>query len=188
MAKVTGPLMSMSASGKIADAIVFFSWKGVNVVRQWLKPANPQSTGQGDRRIMIGGTGRSVGKIQPETVFATQLADLGLVIAPQTKQSYLVKYILDHFITGSTSYLAELSACTNHTCYDSFGLAADALDIIEFDLDYATIAPYDKALGLYLIARAAIALNFTGTPYTDNITVWTDAGINDMIADFTTAA
>ena len=36
--------MSMSASGKIADAIVYFTWKGRNVVRQWLVPANPQST------------------------------------------------------------------------------------------------------------------------------------------------
>lgn len=179
--------MSMSASGKLADSIVFFGWKGVNVVRQWLKPANPQSTGQGNQRIMLGGVGKAVGKIQPEKVFATQLADLGLVIAPQTKQSYLVKYILEHFITGTTSYLAELSACTNHTCYDSFGLAADALDIIEFDLDYAGNLPFDKALGLYLIAKAAIALNFTGTPYTDNITVWTATGINAMINDFTSA-
>jgi len=187
MAKVTGPLMSMSASGKLADSIVFFGWKGVNVVRQWLKPANPQSAGQGDRRIMLGGVGKAVGKILPEKVFATQLADLGLVIAPQTKQSYLVKYILEHFITGTTSYLAELSACTNHTYYDSLGDVADSLDIIEFDLDYATNLPFDKALGLYLIAKAAIALNFTGTPYTTNITTWDDVAFQAMANDFTSA-
>ena len=187
MAKVTGPLMSMSASGKLAKAIVFFGWKGVNVVRQWLIPANPQSEGQGDRRIMIGGTGRAVGMIDAGAVFAQQLIDLELIPSGQTKQSFLVKYILDHYITDSTSYLTELSACTNHTSYADFGAGADTLAIVEFDLDYASIAAYDKALGLYLIARATNDLNFTGTPYTTNITAWVTADIDGMINDFTSA-
>ena len=187
MAKVTGPLYSISASGKIADAMVYFGWKGVNVVRGWVKPANPQVAAQGDQRIMLGGTGRAVGKIQPEKVFAQQLIDLSLIPSGQTKQSFLVKYILDHYITGVTSYLLELSACTNHTVYDAFCEAADALDIVEFDLTYATNLAYDKALGLYLIAKAAIALNFTGTPYTSNITAWVTADVNGMVNDFTNA-
>lgn len=187
MAKVTGPLMSMSASGKLADSIVFFSWKGTNVVRQWLKPANPQSEDQGDRRIMLGGTGRAVGKIQPSKAFAQQLIDLGLIPGGQTKQSYLVKYILDHYITGATSYLLELSACTNHTVYGAFTAAAETLTIVEFDLDYATYAPYDAALGLYLIAKSAIDLSLDGTPYTTNITAWVTADVNGMINDFTAA-
>jgi len=185
MAKVTGPLMSMSASGKIADAIVFFSWKGVNVVRQWLIPANPQSAGQGDQRIMIGGTGRAVGKIDAGASFAQQLIDLELIPSGQTKQSFMVKYILDHYITGATSYLAELSACTNHTSYADFTAAADVMTILEFDLDYADNAPYDKALGLYLIAKASIDLNFDGTPYTTDIAAWVTADIDGMINDFT---
>lgn len=187
MAKVTGPLFSVSASGKIADTLVFFGWKGVNVVRQWLVPANPQVAAQGDQRIMLGGTGRAVGKIQPAKVFAQQLIDLNLIPGGQTKQSFLVKYILDHYITGATSYLAELSACTNHTVYEAFQAAADTLAIVEFDLDYATNAAYDKALGLYLIAKAAIDLDFTGTPYTTAIASWVTADVNGMINDFTNA-
>ena len=187
MAKVTGPLMSMSASGKLADSIVFFGWKGVNVVRQWLKPANPQTASQGDRRIMMGGTGRAVGEILPEKVFAQQLIDLDLIPSGQTKQSFLVKYILDHYITGSTSYLVELSALTNHTVYGAFTAAAGVLAITEFDLDYATIAAYDMGLGLYLIAKASYDLGLTGTPYTTNITAWVTADVNGMVNDFTAA-
>lgn len=187
MAKTTGPLFSVSASGKLANSVVYFTWKGVNVVRQWLKPANPQVAAQGDQRIMLGGTGRAVGKIRAEKAFAQQLIDLNLIPGGQTKQSFLVKYILDHYITGATSYLAELSACTNHTSYDAFAAAADTLAIVEFDLDYATNAAYDKALGLYLIAKAAIDLGFTGTPYTSNITAWVTADVNGMINDFTNA-
>ncbi len=185
MAKVTGPLMSMSASGKLADSIVFFGWKGINVVRQWLKPANPMKESQGDRRIMIGGTGRACGKIVAGKSFAQQLIDLELIPTGQTKQSYLVKYILDHYITGSTSYALEMSNCTNHTVYSAFGNAANTLAIVSFDLDYAAIAPYDKALGLYLIARFGTAIPLSGTPYTSNITAWVTADVNGMINDFT---
>ena len=46
MAKVSGPLMSMDASGKFGGAIVFSKWKGRNVVRQLVVPANPNSAGQ----------------------------------------------------------------------------------------------------------------------------------------------
>lgn len=46
MAKVKAPLFSFGASGKIADALVYFPWKGLNVVRSWVKPSNPRSTDQ----------------------------------------------------------------------------------------------------------------------------------------------
>jgi hypothetical protein len=188
MAKVIGPLYSIGASGKIADSMVFFAWKGINVVRQWLVPSNPQSANQGNVRVSLGGTGRAVGAIGAGSEFAQQLIDLGLIPGGQTKQSYLVQYIINTFINDSTAYLAELSACTNHTSYTAFEAAADDLYITEFDLDYATVDPYDKALGVYLIARAAIALSFTGTPYTLALTAWVTASVDAMSSDFTTAA
>ena len=46
MAKVTGPLMSMDARGSIGKAIVFMAWKGINTVRQFVIPANPNSQDQ----------------------------------------------------------------------------------------------------------------------------------------------
>jgi len=39
MAKVTGPLFSIDASGKFADSLVFSKWKGLNIVRQYSKPS-----------------------------------------------------------------------------------------------------------------------------------------------------
>ena len=187
MAKVTGPLYSMSASGKIANAMVFFGWKGTNVVRQWLKPANPQSAGQGDARIIMGGTGKAVGAINTGSAFHQQLIDLGLIPGGQTKQSYLVKYIIDHYLNNATNYAAQLAACTGHTAYTSFGSLATSLNIVEFDLAYATNAPYDKALGLYLLAKTAIALGFTGSPYDTALSSWTATEVAEMGADFTAA-
>ena len=185
MAKVTGPLFSISASGKIANAMVFFGWKGINVVRKFVIPSNPQSATQGDQRIIMGGTGRAVGKVNSGSSFAQQLIDLGLIPSGQTKQSYLVKYIIDTYIYDATTYAAELALLTGHTSYSDWQAAADDLTIVEFDLDYATNAPYNKALGLYLLAKASISLDFVGTPYTTAITAWVTADINGMVTDMT---
>ena len=56
MAKVTGPLFSIDASGKLADSIVFSKWRGINTVRQWAKPANPNTAGQQAVRIAFSDT------------------------------------------------------------------------------------------------------------------------------------
>lgn len=46
MALSTGPLFSLDARGQIGKAIVFSIWKGVNYVRRWTVPQNPQSADQ----------------------------------------------------------------------------------------------------------------------------------------------
>jgi hypothetical protein len=70
MAKVTGPLMSLDASGGFAGTLVFGKWKGRNVVRQLVTPSNPQSELQEDARNGI----RAVGQAQK---FANASLDLG---------------------------------------------------------------------------------------------------------------
>lgn len=50
MAKITGPLMSLSASGTIADTLTFSSWKGIPYARTRVIPANPQSAEQTNTR------------------------------------------------------------------------------------------------------------------------------------------
>ena len=50
MAKVKGPLLSISARGKIAKTLVFLSWKGIDTVRKYVIPTNPKSTDQQKQR------------------------------------------------------------------------------------------------------------------------------------------
>ena len=50
MSKLKGPLFSLGASGKLADTLVFFSWKGLNVVREYVIPANPKTALQVTQR------------------------------------------------------------------------------------------------------------------------------------------
>lgn len=50
MAKVKAPLFSFEARGKLADALVYFPWKGIDVVRTHVTPANPQTAAQTTQR------------------------------------------------------------------------------------------------------------------------------------------
>lgn len=183
MAKVTMPLMSGSASGSIGKNIVFFGWKGRAVVREWLKPANPESAKQGNARLILGGTGRACGEVKPSSDYHMQLLTLDVIPSGQTKQSFLVKYIRDHYLYNDTKYGNELTAVTGHTAYAGWQAAADAVGLVEFDVSYASIDPYNKTLGLYLLAKTAIALGFTGAPYSTALANWDAAKINDFVAD-----
>lgn len=53
MAVLTGPLMSLSASGTIAKTIVYANWKGIQYARTRVIPANPQSTQQTNTRTVF---------------------------------------------------------------------------------------------------------------------------------------
>lgn len=50
MVKVKAPMFGFGASGKIAGALVYGNWKGIDVAREYVIPANPQSSGQVTQR------------------------------------------------------------------------------------------------------------------------------------------
>ncbi|MBA7535453.1 hypothetical protein ES705_27709 [subsurface metagenome] len=50
MAKLKAPLLSLGASGAIGKALVFFGWKGIDAVREYVIPSNPKSTAQNLQR------------------------------------------------------------------------------------------------------------------------------------------
>lgn len=181
MAKVNGPLMSMSASGKIGDAIVFSVWKGVAYVRQFVIPANPKKTLQGDTRKIMGGTGRACGKVGVTSPFNTKLIAKGVIPAGQSKQSYLVKYILTHYLDTLTKYTAELAAVTAYAGITSWRKGADNLGIVDFNLSYGTAGNYAKALGLTLLYKSQQALSFTGTAFTPTLATMTNTKVHAFI-------
>lgn len=50
MAKLKAPLLSLGASGAIGKTLVFFAWKGLNVVREYVIPTNPRTKPQTTQR------------------------------------------------------------------------------------------------------------------------------------------
>lgn len=53
MAKVTGPLLSLDASGSVASTMVFARWKGINYVRQRVIPTYSNTAKQADIRELV---------------------------------------------------------------------------------------------------------------------------------------
>lgn len=131
MAKVSGPLFSMDASGKFAGALVFGKWKGRNVARQLVTPANPQSANQETARNAV----RVFGAIQRffnatttkrsgETV--TDKAELAaLAPAGQAWNGFLVKAGIGAQSLTYTAAEAAWNALTsgNKTSWDSAAAA-----------------------------------------------------------------
>lgn len=53
MARLTGPLMSLDASGTIAKTVTYSKWKGRNYARERIIPANPKSAKQTGIRALF---------------------------------------------------------------------------------------------------------------------------------------
>lgn len=188
MAKVTGPLQSWTASGKIANALVFFPWKGLNVVRQWLKPSNPMTGGQGDARLFLGGTGRACKPVQEDSYYIGECRDVA--VAGQTWISELVGYIITNKFADATAFEAEVTAYEAHAEKAKFDSEAATLGLVEFDVSYKSTADvYAPGLMLYILALYGIArqtddaTRFNKVPYTVAIGTWSSANIDSMIVD-----
>jgi len=50
VAKLKAPLLSLGAAGAIGKSLVFFNWKGLDVVREYVIPANPKTDPQTTQR------------------------------------------------------------------------------------------------------------------------------------------
>lgn len=46
MAKLKGPLFSLGAAGAVGKTLVYFGWKGIDAVREYVVPSNPKSAEQ----------------------------------------------------------------------------------------------------------------------------------------------
>lgn len=173
--------MSMSASGKVADAIVFATWKGIAYVRQFVIPANPEKTLQGNTRTILGGTGRACGKVAVTSPFNVKLALKGVIPSGQSKQSYLVQYIINHYLDTLTKYTTALATCAAYSGITSWQAGANTLGITDFTLGYGTAGTYTKALGLTLLYKTQQALGFTGATYTPAVATMTATKIHAFI-------
>lgn len=189
MAKVTGPLFSISASGKIADAMVHFPWKGRAIVRKWLKPSNPQSGDQGDRRVMLGGLGRAPKYVQTDSLYY----DYAKEVEPegQTWLSYFVSYIMATYFTNVAGYIAKYDEYMAHPAKADWDTRAAALGLVIFDLPYRAMSNAMPGGGLlYMVANFGCDQylldnsKFLTAPYTKTLATWVDADIVLMVADF----
>lgn len=132
MAKVTGPLMSMTASGAFGGTLVYAQRMGASVVRQLVIPANPRSTDQTAARNAqrVAAAAQKQANAMTATGPSRTLTDKAEIAAitpsGQRWNSYFVQAILG---IGRVNYTAAVAAWTalasgEKTAWET---AADAL-------------------------------------------------------------
>lgn len=72
MAKLSAPLFSFGAAGKLAKALVYFGWKGLDCVRSYVIPSNPKTAAQVTQR---GYFTEAVAKVHACLALATHALD-----------------------------------------------------------------------------------------------------------------
>lgn len=109
MAKLKGPLFSLGASQQLAKTLVYFNWKGLNVVREYVVPANPKTTLQITQRGYITAAVAKVHTAQARAAGtlseADQIAYSALVAAKgkiMTWFNQAVKLWIDVKVAGDT--------------------------------------------------------------------------------------
>ena len=199
MAKVDGPLFSLEARGKIGDAVVYFPWKGRHVVRQWLKPTQPNSTTQGYVRAAMKAIGKAIKEIlcvSKGDAVDSALYALYTAAAPagQNWNAYMAKGFLDQlqagnaFVVGSFTNLVAAYSTLGTDVLGSFAAEATALGMVDFAFGYGYTANIPAGMQLYFAAKAAYAQSVHDTaPYNTDPDSWATGDVGLFGDDFETA-
>jgi len=119
MAKLKAPLLSLGASGKLGNAIVYFPWKGLHVAREYVVPSNPRTSGQLTQR---GYLAQAVESIHGAQAWAAHLLDSTDIMAyallgstfkkPRTWFNQAIKVLVDQLVASKHPILYSDGATT----------------------------------------------------------------------------
>ncbi len=163
MAKVTGPLMSLDASGTVAKTAVFSKWKGRNYVRHRVIPINRNTTLQKGVRSILGTLAKACRAVLTASedvavpAVGSQFFQDAVMAAPtgQSWISYLQKILNSSFGALVTAY-GVLTTVAGY--YDS---AATGIGLAPY-IDKAAVT-HDAGEQLYMLADFAVTtLGYTG--------------------------
>ena len=198
MAKVDGPLMSLEARGKIADAIVFFPWKGRHAVRQWLKPTQPQTTLQGYVRAAVYAIGKWVKQIlsvSQGNAVNSKVYSLCTVAVPAGTNwnAWIAQQFLGllgaagTFVTASFTALVAAYSSLATDVLTAFKTNATALGMADFAFDYGYTTNIEAGCQLYFGALACYYGSIQASaPYNTIPDSWAATDVNNFKTDMTT--
>jgi hypothetical protein len=102
MAKTVGPLLSLSASGTVAKALTYKSWKGINVCSIKSQPSNPKTATQ----MLNRGFFAAGGKITKKADLAGDVVTFVKTLVP-AGQSWASFYISEVMGTQNVNIIAS---------------------------------------------------------------------------------
>lgn len=188
MAKTIMPLLSAEASGKIAKSMVFFYWKGLNVVRKYTIPANPRSLDMKSVRMKLAALGKNIAAMTTAAP-AGKIVTVLKAAAPANMiwNSYFVKAALDQ-IKSDAAFTAAEAAYAAHAHKGVFDASAASLGMSDILPGIAFSQTVSAGFQLYLGAYAAQKLGLVGTTnYGADLSSWVTQDITSFAKDYTTA-
>jgi hypothetical protein len=188
MAKVTQPLLSGAASGKIGNTMVHFGWKGIAVVRKWVKPSNPMTAKQGVVRTVLGGLGASTKPVQTDSPF--QIDALSITPSQQTYVSKYVQFMRATYLASSAEFISLHAEYAAHTAKSYFDSMAASKGLSDFAVSYDGLTDvFTAGMQLYCLAKYATVQHsinasvFNRAPYTTALASWTTTQVTALGAD-----
>lgn len=174
--------MSLGASGKLGDALVFFGWKGLDLVREYVIPTNPQSALQTIQRNFLKAAVAAIHAAQAQAddplgaADQTAMALLGSTHAtPRTWFNEIVKLWCDVKITEKTPIVFSNGTTVNAT-----------RNIVNLYAGINEETPSDLAAGKFYLGKTKTNLVHAYTAnlnagvsvslLNENITGWTSVG------------
>jgi len=161
LAKLNAPLFSFNASGKLANALVYFGWKGLDCVRSYVIPANPKPTAQNTQRGYVTAAVTAIHVAQGLAADAWASLDSmayalwgSCYATPRTWFNQAVKNWIDVSVAGKTPSIF----------YDAVIDAAPATTHISLDIDAKVTVGTAKCF--YGTSKTALinSVACTGTP------------------------
>ena len=199
MAKVDGPLFSVEARGKIADAIVFFPWKGRHVVREWLKPTNKKSTLQGYVRASLKAVGKNLAVIFCKAngdATDSKVYSLNTVKVPAGTNwnAFFAQGFLNRvqsagtFKTASFTALVAAFSALASAVLTAFKTNATLLGMQDFAMEYGYMTNIEAGCQLYFGALACYYNSIQASaPYNTIPDSWAATDVNNFKSNYTTA-
>jgi len=106
-AKLKGPLFSLGATQQLGKALVYFGWKGLDVVREYVIPANPKTALQVTQRGYLTQAVLTIHTSQAWAAHPTNAADIAAyalwasVVKPATTWfNQAVKILVDQLVAS----------------------------------------------------------------------------------------
>ena len=125
MAKLKAPLLSLGASGAIGKSVVFFNWKGLDVAREFVVPANPKSTDQTTQRGYLTAAIAKIHAVQADADLPLAADDeaayrvwASTFPTPRTWFNQAVKAWLDCKVADKVPIVYGAGACLDSTHLD----------------------------------------------------------------------
>lgn len=160
MAKVLGPLLSLSARQTFGGALTFSVWKGIPTVRLKSNPSNPKTQSQMTNRAYLAAGGKIAKACDPTEALATYLRTV--TPAQQSYISYLISQAMGSNNATVIATLAAYNTGGNATIKGYFDDAASQVGIQPVNIGSESYEQLSAGAVLAIAWGGAVAAGHTG--------------------------